>query len=129
VGEVLVLCYHAVSEKFPASLSVSPGTLRDQLGIVVRRGYQGATFQSALSEPRDGKTVAVTFDDAYRSVITLALPILAEYGPYRLGTTLGRFDAEYNYWRTLQSRFRNAGRHLDAKKGLPPLESVVGGTR
>ncbi len=54
---------------------------------------------------------------------------LAEYQPYRLGTTLGRFDAEYNYWRTLQSRFRNVGRHLDAKKGLPPLESVVGGAR
>lgn len=80
MGEVLVLCYHAVSEKFPASLSVSPDTLRDQLGILVRRGYQGATFQSAVSEPRNGKTVAVTFDDAYRSVITLALPILAEYG-------------------------------------------------
>jgi hypothetical protein len=50
---------------------------------------------------------------------------LAEYQPYRLGTTLGRFDAEYDYWRRLQSRFRNAGRHLDVKKGLPPLESVV----
>lgn len=80
MGEVLVLCYHAVSEDFPASLSVSPDALRDQLGILVRRGYRGATFSGSISEPREGKTIAVTFDDAYRSVINLALPILAEYG-------------------------------------------------
>jgi peptidoglycan/xylan/chitin deacetylase (PgdA/CDA1 family) len=80
VGEILVLCYHAVSEEFPASLAVSPDSLRDQLGILVRRGYRGATFSSSISEPHDGKTLAVTFDDAYRSVIEQALPILAEFG-------------------------------------------------
>jgi len=51
---------------------------------------------------------------------------LAEYTPYRLGTTLGRFDAEYEFWRRLQSRFRNAGHDAVAKGHLPPLESVVG---
>lgn len=80
MGEVLVLCYHAVSEKLPASLAVSPDTLRDQLCVLIRRGYRGATFTGSLSEPREGRTLAVTFDDAYRSVIRLALPILAEYG-------------------------------------------------
>jgi peptidoglycan/xylan/chitin deacetylase (PgdA/CDA1 family) len=80
VGEVLVLCYHAVSERFPASLAVSPDALRNQLGILVRRGYRGATFSGSISEPREGRTLAVTFDDAYRSVFRLALPILAEYG-------------------------------------------------
>jgi peptidoglycan/xylan/chitin deacetylase (PgdA/CDA1 family) len=80
VGELLVLCYHAVSEEFPAPLSVSPDTLRNQLGLLVRRGYRGATFSDSIGEPREGKTLAVTFDDAYRSVIERALPILAEYG-------------------------------------------------
>lgn len=79
MAEILVLCYHAVSEDFPASISVSPSRLRDQLDTLVRRGYRGATFHSALSESRDGKVLAVTFDDAYRSVVRLALPILAEY--------------------------------------------------
>ena len=80
MGELLVLCYHAVSERFPASLAVSPDALRDQLGILVRRGYRGATFSDSIGEPREGRTLAVTFDDAYRSVFRLALPILAEYG-------------------------------------------------
>lgn len=51
---------------------------------------------------------------------------LAEYTPYRIGTTLGRFDAEYEFWRRLQSRFRNAGRDAVAKGHLPPLETIVG---
>jgi peptidoglycan/xylan/chitin deacetylase (PgdA/CDA1 family) len=80
VGEVLVLCYHAVSAKFPASLSVSPNALREQLSMLVRHGYRGATFSSALSEPHPGMTLAVTFDDAYRSVIELGFPILSELG-------------------------------------------------
>ncbi|HEX8986050.1 MAG TPA: beta-N-acetylhexosaminidase [Bryobacteraceae bacterium] len=50
---------------------------------------------------------------------------LAEYTPYRLATTLGRFDAEYAYWRRLQSRFRNAANNIGDTKALPPLESVV----
>jgi peptidoglycan/xylan/chitin deacetylase (PgdA/CDA1 family) len=80
VGEILVLCYHAVSEKFPASLSISPDALRDQLRMLVDRGYSGATFSSAISQPRDGRVLAITFDDAYRSVARLALPIMTEYG-------------------------------------------------
>ena len=78
--EVLILCYHAVSEKFPASLSVSPRALRVQLGNLVRRGYRGATFSGALGRAQEGKVLVVTFDDAYRSVVRLGFPILAELG-------------------------------------------------
>lgn len=80
MGEVLVLCYHAVSEEFPASLSVPPDALRDQVRTLVRHGYRGATLGSAIGQAHEGKVLAVTFDDAYRSVITLGLPILAEFG-------------------------------------------------
>jgi peptidoglycan/xylan/chitin deacetylase (PgdA/CDA1 family) len=80
MAEVLILCYHAVSEKFPASLSVSPRALRAQLRTLVRHGYQGATFSGALGRIREGKTLVITFDDAYRSVVRLGFPILAELG-------------------------------------------------
>jgi hypothetical protein len=29
---------------------------------------------------------------------------LAEYSPYRLGSVMGRFDTEFEYWRKLQAR-------------------------
>jgi len=80
MAELLILCYHAVSEKFPASLSVSPATLHRQLRTLLDRGYRGATFADALARPREGRTLVVTFDDAYRSVIRLGFPILDELG-------------------------------------------------
>jgi hypothetical protein len=50
---------------------------------------------------------------------------LAEYTPYRLGKALGRWDAEYEYWRGLQARFRTLGRESRRGEPIPPLESIV----
>ena len=80
MGDVLVLCYHAVSERWPAPLSVMPDCLDEQLAILTRRGYRGATFTEAVTAPPHKRTVAVTFDDGFRSVLDLGLPILARYG-------------------------------------------------
>jgi hexosaminidase len=51
---------------------------------------------------------------------------LIEYTPYRLGTALGRFDAEYQLWRTVQDRLRVFTRDLPEKGRLPSLQSVIG---
>jgi peptidoglycan/xylan/chitin deacetylase (PgdA/CDA1 family) len=80
MSELLVLCYHAVSEDWPAELAVTPGDLELQLGRLVARGYRGATFTTAVTRTPRAPTVVVTFDDAYRSVIALAAPILARLG-------------------------------------------------
>lgn len=80
MSDVVVLCYHAVSESWPDSLAVTPGKLRAQLEWLVRRGYRGATFSDALTAPPARRTLAVTFDDAYSSVADLAYPILSELG-------------------------------------------------
>lgn len=78
--DVLVLCLHAVSPRWPADLSITPERLERLLTGLVRRGYRGATFRDAVSAPTAPRTVAVTFDDAYRSVIELAFPILKQLG-------------------------------------------------
>jgi peptidoglycan/xylan/chitin deacetylase (PgdA/CDA1 family) len=80
MSEVLVLCYHAVSPDWPADLSVTPDCLEAQLELLVRRGYVGATFEQAVTEPPAARTVVVTFDDAFRSVATLALPLMSRLG-------------------------------------------------
>lgn len=74
--DLLVLGYHAVSESWRSALSVTPANLERQLISLVRQGYRGARFHDAVSSPEASKTVVVTFDDAYRSVRELALPIL-----------------------------------------------------
>jgi peptidoglycan/xylan/chitin deacetylase (PgdA/CDA1 family) len=78
--DVLVLCYHAVSERWPSDLAVTPAQLHEQLSFALSRGYHGATFTAAVTDPPTAKTLAVTFDDGYRSVLDLALPILERLG-------------------------------------------------
>jgi peptidoglycan/xylan/chitin deacetylase (PgdA/CDA1 family) len=80
MSDVLVLCYHAVSQDWPAALSVTPERFEAQLELLVRRGYVGGTFERAVTDPPPGRTLVVTFDDAFRSVIDLALPVMRRLG-------------------------------------------------
>lgn len=80
MSDVLILCYHAVSRSWPAALAVTPEALERQLGRLVARGYRGATFADALAAPTGRRVLAVTFDDAYRSVLELAFPVLERFG-------------------------------------------------
>jgi peptidoglycan/xylan/chitin deacetylase (PgdA/CDA1 family) len=80
MSDVVVLCYHAVSEDWPAQLSVTPQRFEEQLRTLVGRGYRGATFTEAVTAPRHPKTVAVTFDDGMRSVLERARPVLDALG-------------------------------------------------
>lgn len=78
VTDAIVLCYHALSPTWEADLSTTPERFEEQLALLVGRGYRGVTFSEAVGAPRQ-RTVAVTFDDAYRSVIELARPILDRF--------------------------------------------------
>jgi peptidoglycan/xylan/chitin deacetylase (PgdA/CDA1 family) len=80
VSDLLVLCYHGVSERWPAKLSTTPLKLESQLGELVKRGYRSMTFSEALSSAPASRTVVITFDDGYRSVLEQALPILSRLG-------------------------------------------------
>jgi peptidoglycan/xylan/chitin deacetylase (PgdA/CDA1 family) len=80
LSDVLVLCYHAVSRRWPAALAIAPDDLERHVSLLADRGYQGVTFHEAVARPPAGKALAITFDDAYRSVIELALPILSGAG-------------------------------------------------
>jgi peptidoglycan/xylan/chitin deacetylase (PgdA/CDA1 family) len=80
VADTLVLCYHAVSPSWTADLSVTPEELERQLGWLVRRGYAGVTFTEGVTTQARGRRVAVTFDDAYVSVVRYARPILDRLG-------------------------------------------------
>jgi peptidoglycan/xylan/chitin deacetylase (PgdA/CDA1 family) len=77
MSDVLVLCYHAVSSSWDAPLSVTPDALDSQLSMLVRSGWRGATFREAVRRAPSKRTLVVTFDDAFASVLKLAHPILA----------------------------------------------------
>lgn len=80
MSEILVLCYHAVSESWESELAVTPEDLERQVAMLIRRGYEPARFLDAVLEPSGRRTLAITFDDAYRSVHRLAAPVLRHLG-------------------------------------------------
>jgi peptidoglycan/xylan/chitin deacetylase (PgdA/CDA1 family) len=79
VTDTIVLCYHALSPTWDAALSTTPQRFEQQVALLVRRGYRGATFTEAVAAPAAERVLVVTFDDAYRSVDELARPILDRY--------------------------------------------------
>jgi peptidoglycan/xylan/chitin deacetylase (PgdA/CDA1 family) len=80
VSDTLVLCYHAFSATWPADLSVTPQAFAEQVERLARAGYRGVTFDEAVRGKPRRKQVAVTFDDAFRSVVTHARPVLDRHG-------------------------------------------------
>lgn len=73
----VVLCYHAVSARWPGPLAVTPEDLERQVRLLLSRGWVPATFSRAVLQPPAARTFAVTFDDAFLSVLRLGLPVLS----------------------------------------------------
>jgi peptidoglycan/xylan/chitin deacetylase (PgdA/CDA1 family) len=80
MSDVLVLCYHAVSPSWDATLAVTPEALERQLSMLVDRGFKGATFTDAVLRAPHPRTLAVTFDDGFLSVLARAQPVLDKLG-------------------------------------------------
>jgi len=80
MSDILSLCYHAVSDTWPAGFAVSADRIERQVSSLLDRGYVGATFRDAVVSPPAPRTLSVTFDDAYRSVYEQARPVLESLG-------------------------------------------------
>lgn len=80
MNDSLVLNYHAASAGWPSRLSVPPAEIERQVSWLLKRGYEALTFIDLVRSGGDGKVFAVTFDDAYRSTIEGAFPVLSGLG-------------------------------------------------
>jgi peptidoglycan/xylan/chitin deacetylase (PgdA/CDA1 family) len=78
--QAVVLCYHAVSDDWPSPLAVRPSDFRAQISGLLARGFEPVTFTELVCGEPDGKRLAITFDDGFKSVASRAGPILAELG-------------------------------------------------
>ncbi len=81
----VILVYHHVSEETPASTSVTPAQFEAQLDFLADEGFNVLPLPQiataiANREPLPRKSVAITFDDGYRSVYDEALPLLRSRG-------------------------------------------------
>lgn len=84
----VVLLYHHIDENTPTSTSTTPARFEEHLEHIEQRGYTVMPLEEMIATLRSGglipdKALAITFDDAYRSVFSQAHPRLAARGwPY-----------------------------------------------
>ncbi|MFL1406364.1 polysaccharide deacetylase family protein [Marinobacter sp. M1N3S26] len=89
-ADLVVLQYHHISDRTPASTSTEVDLFREQLHRIQELGLEVVPLKSGTEEALAGRLegqqqAAITFDDAYESVWTTAAPILDEYGyPYTI---------------------------------------------
>lgn len=85
---VNVLLYHHVNADTPRSTSLSPEEFAGHMAYLHEQGYQVVDLGEAMDLIQAGqelpeKSVAITFDDAWRSIYDNALPSMEKYDyPY-----------------------------------------------
>lgn len=97
-GSGVVLEYHHVSSDTPPSTSVDPATFEKHMDHLADNGFNVWPLSRLVEAVRSGdevppKTVALTFDDAYRSVYTEVLPRMRARGwPFTVFVATGPID-------------------------------------
>lgn len=81
----VILQYHHVSDRTPASTSTSPERFAMHLDYLARQGFEIVPLQRLVDILRAGgplpdRTAAITFDDGYLSIYTTAWPLLSRRG-------------------------------------------------
>ncbi len=103
-GSAKVLLYHHVSTETPASTSVTPEVFASHLELLEQGGYQVVSLQRIVDTliaggELDSKWVSITFDDAYRSVLTEAFPELERRGwPFTVFISTDFIDQGYGLY-------------------------------
>lgn len=97
----VVFMYHHVDAGTPPSTSVTPERFRQHLDYLDRDGFDVLPLMVVLNALREGrslpeKTVVITFDDGYTSVLNEALPELEQRGwPFTVFVSTDAIDRGY----------------------------------
>ena len=75
----VALAYHAITDDWTHALATSRARFRRQLARLASRGFRGVTLNELATGQCSGRTVAITFDDGFASVVQ-AKPMLDELG-------------------------------------------------
>ncbi|HUF72946.1 MAG TPA: polysaccharide deacetylase family protein [Gammaproteobacteria bacterium] len=119
----VVFMYHHVDAGTPAATSVTPEVFAEQMSFLEREGFTVLPLIDLLDALAGGRevsarSVAITFDDGYRSVLTEALPLLESRGwPFTVFVNTEAIDEGYGGYlswsdlRTLGERGGAIGNH------------------
>jgi len=101
LDNLVILQYHHVSTKTPASTSIAPEKFAEHLSHLYRH-YTVVDLFDAIKALRAGnslpdKAVAITFDDGFDNILLNAHPLLRKYNfPYTIFINPQRIDRDRN---------------------------------
>ncbi|MAD46813.1 MAG: hypothetical protein CMI02_10040 [Oceanospirillaceae bacterium] len=101
-AQLVILQYHHVDASTPPATSISPDDFASHLQLLEDEGMQIVDLATAMQKIQAGeslpdKAVAITFDDAYRSVYDTAWPMLKErQWPFTVFVNPAFVDQQYN---------------------------------
>jgi peptidoglycan/xylan/chitin deacetylase (PgdA/CDA1 family) len=85
-----ILCYHSFGQRPGDVNDITPARFRRQLEVALRAGYEFVPPSQIAGSGGTPKQLAVTFDDGFKSVATVAAPVLKELGiPWSLFVVSG----------------------------------------
>ena len=102
-GAAPVLMYHKIDAERRDRLTVSVAQLEQQLAWLAGHGYRTVTLRewsdraAGRKGPND-RIVLLTFDDAYLTTLTLALPVLQRFGMTAVLFVPSAFIGRTNEW-------------------------------
>lgn len=93
-----ILTFHSTSPRFTYSCTnYSPNRLLSLLGGLVESGFRLADLTDLLDDPRPG-TLAITFDDAYDSLLCVLPRLVEEFGVHPTVFVPTAFIGRSNSW-------------------------------
>ncbi len=102
--KIPILMYHALTknEEEASSTVITVDSFREQMEALSEAGYTSIFFGDLLGYVKEGtrlpeKPILITFDDGYLSNLTLAYPILDEYGHKATVAIVGITAGCYTY--------------------------------
>lgn len=112
----VIFMYHHVDVSTPAATSVHPDEFIEQMDWLAREGFTVLPLLDLIETLSAGdslpeKSVAITFDDAYSSILTTAMPVLRERDwPFTVFVSTEAIDRGYRgylSWDELRELGRN----------------------
>ena len=100
-GAAWILLYHHVSNTTPEATSITPEMFDEHLDFLARNDYRVVSLSEVVTrlatDELDSRSVAITFDDAYKSVYTQAFPRLrARRWPFTIFVNTDAIDRKSN---------------------------------
>lgn len=75
-----ILCYHSIGQRDDDINDVSPSRFRRHIELALGAGYRFVRPSDIARTGGGPKDLAISFDDGLKTVLTVAAPILADYG-------------------------------------------------